>query len=273
MRNDKLKLDYMRILVTNDDGILSEALWILVSELRKVAEVIVVAPDREQSAIGTAVTLRQTLRVQKVRSLVPDIETYAVEGTPSDAVILALGKIIEKKVDLVISGINMGHNLGEDAYISGTVAAALQAYFRGFSSLAVSSSHENTSLIEPAAHIAAMLAKRIGLNSDIKHVLLNVNYPETDKINGIKLTRLASESHINTVEEGNDGRKKYYWLTRQQATNNSHSGTDVRAIESGFVSVTPLNINRNRLPILQLERLCSDVFTDLSLSQNPVKNG
>ena len=92
----------MRILVSNDDGIYADGIWALARELSKMAEVIVVAPDREQSAIGTAVTLRQTLRVQKVKPLVPEVEAYSVEGTPSDSVILALGKLVKGKVDLDI---------------------------------------------------------------------------------------------------------------------------------------------------------------------------
>ena len=121
----------MRVLVTNDDGIFAPGLWILVKELKSIARVVVVAPDREQSAIGTAVTLRQPLRVQRVSPLVPGVETYSVEGTPGDSVILALGKLIKSRVDLVISGINQGPNLGDDVLISGTVAAALQGYLRG----------------------------------------------------------------------------------------------------------------------------------------------
>ena len=105
----------MKILVTNDDGIFAEGLWILVKALKSIAQVIVVAPDREQSAAGTAVTLHQPLRIQKVAPMVPEIETYAVEGTPSDSVILALGKLAKGKIDLVISGINQGLNLGDDA--------------------------------------------------------------------------------------------------------------------------------------------------------------
>ena len=118
----------MKILVTNDDGIFARGLWVLAKELSSIAQVIVVAPDREQSAIGTAVTLHQPLRAQKVRPILPEIETYSVEGTPADSVILALGKLVKGKVDLVISGINQGQNLGQDVLISGTVSAALQGY-------------------------------------------------------------------------------------------------------------------------------------------------
>lgn len=122
----------MKILVTNDDGISSEGLWTLVKELKNIAQVIVTAPDREQSAIGTAVTLHQPLRVKRVRPMVPEVETYSIEGTPADSVILALSKLIKDRVDLVVSGINQGLNLGNDVPISGTVGSALQGYLHGF---------------------------------------------------------------------------------------------------------------------------------------------
>ena len=109
----------MNILVTNDDGIFADGLWILVEELKRGARVVVVAPDREQSAVGTAVTLSQPLRVHRVRPLVPGVEAYSVTGTPADCVILASGKLVTDKIDLVISGINHGLNLGNDVLISG----------------------------------------------------------------------------------------------------------------------------------------------------------
>ena len=130
----------MRILVSNDDGIYAEGIWVLARHLSQLAAVIVVAPDREQSAVGTAVSLRKPLRVQKILPLYPGIEAYSVEGTPSDSVILALGKIISRRVDLVVSGINQGSNLGEDVLISGTVGAALSAYLRSFPAMAAVSS-------------------------------------------------------------------------------------------------------------------------------------
>ncbi len=261
----------MRILVTNDDGILSEALWLLVKELKHIAEVIVIAPDREQSAIGTAVTLRQTLRVQKVRSPLPEVETYSVEGTPSDAVILALGKLIKSKIDLVIAGINQGLNLGEDVHISGTVAAALQSFLRGFSALAISAPHENGEWLDAAAKVATLLATKVTADSRLNNTLFNVNMPELplEKINGVKLTRLASESHINTVEEGDDGRRKYYWLVRQRAVTATNDSTDVWAVENGYISITPLHLDRpKRPPVLLFNRLCADLSLELKSLSN-----
>ena len=128
----------MKILVTNDDGIHAEGLWMLVRELKKIGSVTVVAPDGERSAIGTAVTLFEPLHASEVCAPEEGVTAYAIDGSPSDCVILALGKLITDKVDTVVSGINPSLNLGEDVYISGTVGAAMQGYFRGLPALAVS---------------------------------------------------------------------------------------------------------------------------------------
>jgi 5'-nucleotidase len=246
----------MQILVTNDDGILSEGLWILVSELQKIAQVIVVAPDREQSAVGSAVTLRQPLRIHKVTPSVPGIEAYAVDGTPSDAVILALGNLIKTKVDLVISGINQGSNLGEDVHISGTVGAALQGYLRGCPSIAISAPDETVSRLKAAAKVTAALAGKMNVTPLPPRIFLNVNMPDLplEKINGIKLTRLAMESHINTVEEGTRGYWKYYWLVRKRIVGSKSDNTDISAIEQGNISITPLYTDHIHRPSPQLLR-------------------
>ena len=233
----------MNVLVSNDDGIFAPGLWTLVRELKTIARVIVVAPDREQSAIGTAVTLRQPLRVQRVAPLIPDVETYTVEGTPSDSVILALGKLVTSQVDMVITGINQGSNLGDDALISGTVSAALQGYLRGFPALAISVTRGNNLYLEDAARLAALLAKRICSDTSLMNVLLNVNLPNLPlvKIKGVKITRLANKNYIDIVEEGHDGIQEYYWLVRQGTRGDTDRNTDLWAIENDNISITPLH--------------------------------
>ncbi len=256
----------MKILVTNDDGISAEGLWILVRELRNIAEVIVVAPDRERSAVGTAVTLRQPLRIRKVEPVVPGVETYAVEGTPSDSVILALGNLVKGKVDLVISGINQGFNLGDDVHISGTVGAALQGYLHGFSSLAISTARENSLHLDVAAKLAALLTKRITSDSLPSNIFLNVNLPNLPlaKIGMAQITRLASKSHINTVEEGDDGIGKYYRLVRRRLNKATDDKTDIWTIEQGNISITPLYANLSGKPSPPtLSNLCADLLQEL----------
>jgi len=128
----------LKILAINDDGVYSPGLWAAVEALRDVAEVVVVAPDREQSGVGTAITLSQPIRATKVVPRVSGIDTYAVEGTPSDSAIVALESLIEGPVDLVVSGINQGANMGNDVFISGTMGAALQGFFRDIPAIAIS---------------------------------------------------------------------------------------------------------------------------------------
>ncbi len=255
----------MKILVTNDDGILSPGLWVLVKELKNIAQVVVAAPDREQSAIGTAVTLRQPLRVQKVTPLVPDIEAYSIEGTPADSVILALGKLVNN-IDMVVSGINNGLNLGEDVLISGTVGAALQGYLRGLSAIAVSLEAASP-YTENAAKVAALLVQKVYNNHLPSNLFLNVNVPSLPlgKVRGVKVTRLASKSHIDTVDEGHDGRREYYWLVRRQKLKNHVSReTDIGAVENGNISITALSITLpDKPPTSILDGLCSNLLQDL----------
>ncbi len=256
----------MKILVTNDDGIFAQGLWILVNELNNIAQVVVVAPDREQSATGTAVTLRQPLRVQRVRPLVPEVETYSVEGTPADSVIMALGKLVKDKVDLVISGINQGPNLGDDVLISGTVGAALQGYLHGFPAFAISVAAVDSLYLDNAAKLATLLAKKIDSSALPTNILLNVNLPNLPlaKIKEIKITQLASGSHTDTVEEGHDGIRKYYWLVRRGINKDRDEKTDIWAIEQGNISITPLHTNlsnKSSPPIM--DSLCSDLFQEL----------
>jgi len=256
----------MNILVTNDDGISAPGLWTLVKGLKNIARLVVVAPDREQSATGTAVTLRQPLRVQKVTPVVTGVEAYSVEGTPCDSVILALGKLIKSSADLVISGINQGPNLGDDILISGTVGAALQGYLRGLPSLAISVANTEKACLDNAAKLATLIAKKIDTNGLPKDIFLNINLPNLPlaKIKGIKITQPAHKSHIDTVEEGHDGRQKYYWLVRQKLGTNTDENTDIQALEQGNISITALHTAFFGKPLYGItEELCTELFQEL----------
>jgi 5'-nucleotidase len=251
----------MRILVTNDDGIKAEGLWTLVRELQKIATVTVVAPDGERSAIGTAVTLFQPLHVQEVRSPVDGVTAYAIDGSPSDCVILALGKLIKEKVDMVVSGINPQLNLGEDVYISGTVGAAMQGYFRGLPAMAISAPLGSRAGLSVAARSGAALAQRMAADNHAR-IFLNVNVPDLPlkEVRGASITRLARASHINSVEEDNQGQQKQYRLVRERLTEASHDGTDIQAIEQGNISITPLYTSLlDKPPQHLLKKLCADL--------------
>ena len=257
----------MKILVTNDDGTSADGLWILVRELTSIAEVVVVAPDREQSASGTAVTLWEPLRIRQAKPVVQGVEAYAVEGTPSDSVLLALGSLVKSKIDLVISGINWGLNLGDDIYISGTVSAALQGYLHGYPALAVSTERDSGPGFQIAARLATLLAGRMNASPPPNNLFLNINVPNAplDKIGRIQVTELANESHINTVTEGNDGKRNYYWLVRQRKDGSQARKTDVWAVDHGNISITPLF---TRLPARKLsgmlDKLCSGLLEELT---------
>jgi 5'-nucleotidase len=210
--------------------------------LKKIAEVIVVAPDREQSGIGTAVTLRQPLRMHRVDPLVPEVEAYSIEGTPADSVILGLTKLAESNIDLVVSGINPGANLGDNVLISGTVGAALQGYLHGLPAIAVSVNARDSPYLDTAAELAALLARRIEYNHLPSNIFLNVNLPNLPltRIKGLEITRLASRSHTDEVEEGHDGKQVYYRLIRQTVDKTVDNKTDIWAMEQGHISITPL---------------------------------
>jgi 5'-nucleotidase len=266
----------VRVLVSNDDGVYADGIWVLAQQLSGIAEVIIVAPDREQSAVGTAVSLRKPLRVQKIAPLHPGIETYSVEGTPSDSVIVALGKVIPQKVDLVVSGINQGSNLGEDVLISGTVGAALAAYLRGFPAMAISCDRDNWKrpYLNDVARFATLLAKRIVQAALPTNILLNVNVPNLplSQVKSIKIANLAHKSHVNTVEEGHDGNRAYYMLIRESVNKQSDKRSDIRTISEGNISITPLHLFLNdRLPSAVLEKMTSGLleeFKEGSLARN-----
>ena len=256
----------MAILVTNDDGIFAPGLWVLAKELKSVASLVVAAPDREQSATGTAITLRQPLRVQRVPPIMPDVDTYSVEGTPSDSTILALGKLTKNRVDMVISGINQGLNLGDDILLSGTVGAALQGYLRRLPSIAISIASADSHYLDNAAKLAALLAGKILAGTLPMDMFLNINLPDLplNEIKGLKLTQPAHKTHIDTVEEGHDGRREYYWLVRQKLGTNIDKDTDIGTLEQGNISITALHTTWFQKPTLGITNsLCSDLFREL----------
>jgi len=261
----------LKILVSNDDGIYARGLWALVRELKGVGEVIVVAPDREQSAVGTSVTLHYPLRVKKVKPRLSGVEAYAVEGTPADSVILGLRMLAKGDIDLVISGINEGLNLGNDVFISGTVGAALQGYFYEIPAIAVSAAFAGNKVrFDTAARMGALLAKRVQQKDLLPGTLLNVNLPHLPlrKIQGIEATRLGRRSYRDDIKKGNDGRRDYYWIVRSEPELGEQKGTDIWAIRQNKISITLIrghlvNSSQRRC----LATLCSSLFQELRPSE------
>lgn len=236
----------MRVLLTNDDGIYAPGLWAQAEKLIPFSETIIVAPDREKSGIGTAVTLHRPLRANRVRPLAGEIETYAVEGTPADCVILALEALCKnKKIDLIVSGINEGSNLGHDVFISGTVGAALHGFFHGIPSIALSIASLKNLHMEVASSLGAILVSEGLLKNRAllpENFLLNINLPNlpADKIKGIEITRIGRRSYTETVKEEGDGRRRHFWIQRGQEVSEIEDGTDIMAIKNNRISLTPI---------------------------------
>jgi 5'/3'-nucleotidase len=237
----------LKILLSNDDGIAAPGLKALAAGLSPVANIFIVAPDGERSAIGTAVTLRRPLKVQPVTVNIDGVKAWATDGTPGDSVILGLEKLCPN-VDIVISGINSGHNLGDDVLISGTIGGGLQGFLRHKPTIAVSVADET--YFPDAALVAAALAVRISRGTIPPDVFLNVNYPSLPltEVASVAITRLSRESHLDSANETPHGNGTYYHLVRERIEDNAAPGTDIYAIEHNCVSVSALHTSMLRRP-------------------------
>jgi 5'-nucleotidase len=240
----------MIILITNDDGIDSPGIKSLASNFKYLGELWVVAPDRERNAIGRALTLHSPLRAQKKSA-----RRFAVNGTPSDCVNLAINRLLPEKPGLVVSGINKGGNLGDDISYSGTISAAFEATILGIPAFAISLATRKNFKFKPAALFAASLAALIlkqGLPTD---TFLNVNVPDTDgrEISDFKITRQGKSIYDNAIVEKVDPRGgKYYWLGGTDIKCKKISGSDFEAVSQGFISITPLKTDHTNYSAMRL---------------------
>jgi 5'-nucleotidase len=251
-----------RILVTNDDGIFSEGIKLLAESLGALGEVWVVAPDREQSATGHSLTLSRPLRMQKVEE-----RRYAVDGTPTDCVNLAVLSLLkDSPPDLVVSGINFGLNLGDDVTYSGTVSATFEGTLLGIPSVAFSQEVAEGFSFAPAAVFARELC-RILLAGDLdlpRDLLLNVNVP-AGAILGVRFARLGRRVYKQSVIEKLDPRgRKYYWIAGVPQWERA-SGTDYEAVVGGCISVTPLHLDLTYYPGLERFAALRDRLVSLPL--------
>jgi len=240
----------MIILITNDDGIDSPGIKSLASYFNVLGELWVVAPDRERNAIGRALTLHRPLRVQNKTA-----RRFAVNGTPSDCVNLAINRLLPEKPKLVVSGINKGGNLGDDISYSGTISAAFEATILGIPAFAISLATRKNFKFKPAALFAARLAKVIlkqGLPPD---TFLNVNVPDTDgrEISAYKITRQGKSIYDNAIVEKVDPRGgKYYWLGGTDIKCKKIPGSDFAAVSQDFISITPLKTDHTNYSAMKL---------------------
>jgi 5'-nucleotidase len=233
------------ILITNDDGITAPGILALEQSLAALGEVTVVAPDREMSATSQAITLHTPLRIHRI-----DDRHYAVNGTPTDCVILALYQILTERPDLVVSGINPGGNIGENVVYSGTVGGANEGAVHGVPSFAISLASRQDLDFSVAAAFAAQLAARILEEGLEPGVCLNVNVPRGD-VRGVRVTRQSQKISQNMVLEQIDPRgRPHYWLDETVELTGVEPDSDYGAILAHEISVTPLQVDRTHYPSL-----------------------
>lgn len=247
----------MKILVSNDDGYLATGINVLTAALEQVADVVVVAPDRNRSAASNSLTLSTPLRVSEFGP-----NRYKVDGTPSDCVHLALTGLLDYEPDLVVSGINHGANLGDDVIYSGTVAAAMEGRFLGLPTIAVSLVGRKLQHFDTAAAVAAELVQKIERAPLASDVVLNVNVPNVsaDDLAGVRATRLGFRHKSEQILKDTDPYgQPIYWVGPAGAGQDAGEGTDFFAIEEGFASVTPLKVDLTR----------HDAIEDLSIWLRP----
>lgn len=234
------------ILVTNDDGIRAAGIRALAEALGELGEVQVVAPDREQSAVGHALTLHRPLRVEQVSE-----RWSAVNGTPSDCVNLAVLGLLAERPALLVSGINHGSNLGDDVTYSGTVAAAMEGALLGVPSMAVSQVEPSTAGFEAAAEVARLVAARVLVEGLPRQTLLNVNVPP-GRPAGIRVTRLGRRVYRDKAVRDVDPRgRPYYWIGAGAPEWDEDEDSDIAAIRSGFAAVTPVHLDLTHYPALR----------------------
>lgn len=240
------KSNNYHILLTNDDGIHADGLTALEEALQEFAELTVVAPHVERSASSHALSLQQPIRYEKISE-----RKYAVEGTPADAVIVALNHLCKVEPDLVIAGINRGGNMGENVFYSGTVAAAFESVLNRVPAFAISVASREVFRYDVAAAFAVRLAQKVLAGEVPKGIVLNVNVPEPWR-NGVRLTRQSRKITKNLLVESIDPRgRSYYWLHEQVDLSRIEPDTDYAAVQAGSISITPLQIDRTEHNVIR----------------------
>ena len=240
----------MHILVSNDDGYLAPGIEHLAKALAEIAEISVVAPDRDRSGASNSLNLRRPLYVTRHSNGFMSIEA----GTPTDCVHLAITGLLELEPDMVVSGINSGANMGDDVIYSGTVAAAMEGRFLGLPAIAVSMATGNPENYESGARAAQVLVQHLQQYPLPTDTILNVNVPDLswEKLAGFQTTRLGNRHKSEPVVKARDPRgRPIYWVGPAGAEQDAGPGTDFYAVRSGYVSVTPLTVDLTRYSALE----------------------
>ena len=227
------------ILITNDDGIYSPGIAALKEALTPLGRVITIAPDRDNSAISHALTMNRPLFLQQLET-----DRYSLNGTPTDCVALGLNKIVDKRPDLLVSGINDGPNIGDDISYSGTVSAAVEGTMYSVPSLAVSLAGKQPLDYEVSKGVITRLAETIMANGLPANTLMNINVPHTSDIKGLKVTRQGRRIWKQAVQEITDpfGRV-HYWIGGGTPMLDVGEDTDVYALEHGYITATPIHLD------------------------------
>jgi 5'-nucleotidase len=243
----------MRILISNDDGILARGLALLGEVCASLGQVTVVAPDREQSGTSHSLTLHRPLHATRRAD-----GAFQVDGTPTDCVLLAIGMLMPEQPDFVISGINHGENMGEDVFYSGTVAAAMEGLVAGIPSIAVSFAGSDLDLLETHREgLRALLARIVAVQDFPKGTLLNINLPAIPgaDVKGIKVTHLGSRMFSEEIALMKDPwGKEIYWIGGGRITWTGDADSDFHTTRAGYISVTPLHMDMTNYDLIEVVR-------------------
>lgn len=254
------------ILVTNDDGITANGIAALVDAVKDLGDVTVVAPDSPQSGMGHAITIAEPLRLERV-SIFDGIvhAAYSCSGTPADCVKLAVSRVLYRKPDLVVSGINHGSNSSINVIYSGTMSAAVEAGIEGIPSIGFSLlNYSHAAEMDAARNIAHKIAKSALENKMRSGTILNVNIPylHDQEIKGIKVCRQAKAKWVEEFEERTDPHnRKYYWLTGKFVNMDNEGNTDEEALANGYVSVVPIQTDLTAYN--SIDYLTNEVFNEI----------
>ncbi len=231
----------MKILLSNDDGVYAQGLSILAEALQDMADICIVAPDRDRSGASNSLTLSAPIRIKEIRDKV-----VSVEGTPTDCVHLAITGLLDKRPDMVMTGINSGSNLGDDVWYSGTVAAAMEGRFLGLPAVAISLVGEVCRHYQTAAIVARRIMRHIQQEALPQKTILNVNVPDVpyEDLRGYWVTRLGTRHCAEPTLRQMDPRgRTIYWVGPAGLEQDAGEGTDFYAISQSYVSITPLKID------------------------------
>lgn len=242
----------MRLLLTNDDGVNSKGIYTLAKELQKEHEIVIAAPSVEMSAKSHSITISDPLFIKEVKLDGIDVTAYSISGTPADCVKVALDKILSKPIDMVISGINYGTNLGVDILYSGTVSAAIEAAIHNVPSIAISAEVKNEDInFDTAAIVAKDIIKISKDNFINNNLVLNVNVPCLDKesLKGLKTCQMGGRTFTSCFQEVKKEDETSYIL-RGEITSNHKANTDIYHLRNGYTTVTPLHYDLTNFKIM-----------------------